>query len=167
MKLTSKYLKKLILEEIKKEYLWHGSKNKISLLEPRQAVDTGGAEGSNKKAIYATDYKPFAIMMGLATAGSDTGMFWEPGKTPQLILFDGDIRHGENVYLHKLPKKDEDGKELFNVGGADHEFYSKPEVKSIKPIEILELPVDYYLHLIRRPTPEDLKRRDYYLKKGK
>ncbi|NDI17829.1 MAG: hypothetical protein EBY83_07705, partial [Verrucomicrobia bacterium] len=81
-------------------YLWHGSRQKIPMLEPRQSVDTGGAAGSNQNAIYATSDPKVAIAMGLTTPGSDTGMF---PNDPQMILFSGEIRKGEYVYLHKLP----------------------------------------------------------------
>jgi hypothetical protein len=143
-------------------YLWHGSRQKIPMLEPRQSVDTGGATGSNQNAIYATSDPKVAIAMGLTTAGSDTGMF---PNDPQMVLFSGKIRKGEYVYLHKLPFNGPDGKPQFVQGGNSREFHSIPGVEGIKPIEIKEIPVNKYLNLIRKATPADLKLRKKYMKK--
>jgi hypothetical protein len=143
-------------------YLWHGSRQKIPMLEPRQSVDTGGAAGSNQNAIYATSDPKVAIAMGLTTAGSDTGMF---PNDPQMVLFSGKIRKGEYVYLHKLPFNGPDGKPQFVQGGNSREFHSIPGVEGIKPIEIKEIPVNKYLNLIRKATPTDLKLRKKYMKK--
>ena len=143
-------------------YLWHGSRQKIPMLEPRQSVDTGGAAGSNQNAIYATSDPKVAIAMGLTTAGSDTGMF---PNDPQMVLFSGKIRKGEYVYLHKLPFNGPDGKPQFVQGGNSREFHSIPGVEGIKPIEIKEIPVNKYLNLIRKATPADLKLRKRYMKK--
>ena len=142
-------------------YLWHGSRQKIPMLEPRQSVDTGGAAGSNQNAIYATSDPKVAIAMGLTTAGSDTGMF---PNDPQMVLFSGKIRKGEYVYLHKLPFNGPDGKPQFVQGGNSREFHSIPGVEGIKPIEIKEIPVNKYLNLIRKATPADLKLRKKYMK---
>jgi len=143
-------------------YLWHGSRNKIPLLEPRQSVDTGGAEGSNQNAIYATSDPKVAIAMGLTTPGSDTGMF---PNDPQMVLFSGDIRKGKYVYLHKVPFNGPDGKPQFVQGGNSREFHTIPGVKEIKPIEIKEVPVNKYLDLIRKATKEDWKLRKKYMRK--
>ena len=143
-------------------YLWHGSRQKIPMLEPRQAVDTGGAAGSNQNAIYATSDPIFAIQMGMPAAGSDYGHF---PNDPQMVLFSGKIRKGEYVYLHKLPFNGPDGKPQFVQGGNSREFHSIPGVQGIKPIEIKEIPVNRYLNLIRKATPADWKLRKKYMKK--
>ena len=126
------------------------------MLVPRQAKDTGGAEGSNKNAIYATPSARVAISMGLTTPGSDTGMF---PNDPQMVLFKGGIRKGEMVYLHKVPK------DLF-IKHNSREWYSKPDVKEIEvPNEnIIAVPVDKYLNLIRQATPQDLELQKKYMK---
>ena len=141
--------------ELYPEVLYHGSTQEIKgPLTPRQAKDIGGHPGSNKNAIYATDDPNFAIAYSLAERGSDTGTFgWK--KEPRLIFFGGKIRHGENVYIHVLPTKDDQGRPLFARGGADAEWYSLPEVKEIMPIKVITKPVDQYLHLLRKPTPEE------------
>jgi hypothetical protein len=139
------------------EVLYHGSTQEINgPLTPRQAGDIGGAKKSNKNAIYATDDPNFAIAYSLAERGSDTGTFgWK--KDPHLIFFGGKIRHGQNVYIHILPTRDEQGRPLFVRGAADAEWYSRPGVKEITPTEVKPLPVDQYLHLLRKPTPEEQK----------
>ena len=137
------------------DYLWHGSKSKHDILYPQQANDTGGKKESNKNAIYATPSAKVAIAMGLTTPGSDTGMF---PNDPQMVLFKGGIRKGEMVYLHKVPK------DLF-IKHNDREWYSKPGVNEVKPLEVVAVPVDKYLDLIRTATPKDLELQKKNLKK--
>jgi hypothetical protein len=156
-------LKEGVAEGSEQKYLWHGSRQKIPMLEPRQSVDTGGAAGSNQNAIYATSDPKVAIAMGLTTPGSDTGMF---PNDPQMVLFKGNIRKGENVYLHKVPFNGPDGKPQFVQGAHDREFYSIPGVKGIKPTEIKAVPVDKYLNLIRKATPADLELQKKYMQEG-
>ena len=145
------------MSESTNNYLWHGSRHENKVLLPRQANDTGGKEESNKNAIYATPSAKVAIAMGLTTPGSVTGMF---PNDPQMILFKGDIRKGQMVYLHKVPK------DLF-IKHNDREWYSKPDVKEITvPKEnIIAVPVDKYLNLIRQATPADLELQKKYMKK--
>ena len=152
-----------LAEGLEQQYLWHGSRQKIPMLEPRQSVDTGGAVGSNQNAIYATSDPKVAIAMGLTTPGSDTGMF---PNDPQMVLFSGKIRKGENVYLHKVPMNGPDGKPQFVQGGNSREFHSVSGVEVIKPTEIKAVPVDKYLNLIRQATQQDLELRKKYMKQG-
>ena len=139
------------------EVLYHGSTQEINgPLTPRQAHDIGGAPGSNKNAIYATDDPNFAIAYSLAERGSDTGTLgWK--QDPHLIFFGGKIRHGQNVYLYTLPTRDQQGNPLFTPGGADAEWHSVPGVTAVTPIKVKELPVDRYLGLLRKPTPDEQK----------
>ena len=153
-----------VAEGSEQKYVWHGSRQPIKMLEPRQSVDTGGAAGSNQNAIYATSDPKVAIAVGgLTTPDSDTAMF---PNDPQMVLFSGKIRKGENVYLHKLPFYGTDGKPQFVQGAHDREFYSMPGVKGIKPVEIKAVPVDKYLNLIRTATPNDLELRKQNMKEG-
>jgi hypothetical protein len=147
----------------KNTYLWHGSRHRNEVLIPRQAKDTGGAAGSNQNAIYATTDPKVAIAMGLTTSGSDTGMF---PNDPQMVLFSGNIRKGEKVYLHKVPMYDPDGKPQFVQGGNSREFHSVPEVTAIEPMKIIEVPVNKYLNLIRKATRKDLELRNHYMRKA-
>ena len=156
-------LKQGVAEGSEQKYLWHGSRQKIPMLEPRQSVDTGGATGSNQNAIYATSDPKVAIAMGLTTPGSDTGMF---PNDPQMVLFKGNIRKGKNVYLHKVPFNGPDGKPQFVQGGNSREFHTIPGVKGIKPVEIKAVPVNKYLNLIRQATPADLELQKKYMKQG-
>ena len=157
------YKEQGVAEGLEQQYLWHGSRQKIPMLEPRQSVDTGGAVGSNQNAIYATSDPKVAIAMGLTTPGSDTGMF---PNDPQMVLFSGKIRKGENVYLHKVPMNGPDGKPQFVQGGNSREFHSVSGVEVIKPTEIKAVPVDKYLNLIRQATQQDLELRKKYMKQG-
>ena len=80
---------------------------------------------------------------------------------PQMVLFKGQIRKGQMVYLHKVPK------DLF-IKHNGREWYSKPDVKEISiPNEnIIAVPVDKYLNLIRQATPQDLELQKKYMKQG-
>ena len=143
------------LRESVNDYLWHGSKSEHDILYPQQANDTGGKKESNKNAVYATPSARVAIAMGLTTPGSDTGMF---PNDPQMVLFNGGIRKGQMIYLHKVPKN------LF-IKHNDREWYSKPGVKEVKPLEVVTVPVDKWLHLIRQATPADLELQKKYTQK--
>jgi hypothetical protein len=94
--------------------------------------------------------------MGLTTPGSDTAMF--PNDL-QMVLFKGQIRKGQMVYLHKVPK------DLF-IRHTGQEYYSKPGVTEIKPLEVVAVPVDKWLHLIRTATPTDLELQKKYQKQS-
>ena len=155
---NAKKAKQAVAEGVN-DYLWHGSKTEHSVLYPQQANDTGGKQESNKNAIYATPSARVAIAMGLTTPGSDTGMF---PNDPQMVLFKGQIRKGQMVYLHKVPK------DLF-IKHNGREWYSKPDVKEISiPNEnIIAVPVDKYLNLIRQATPQDLELQKKYMKQGR
>jgi hypothetical protein len=149
-----------LFESREQQYLWHGSTNKIPVLTPRQAQDTGGATGSNQNAIYATADKNTAIKMGMAERGSDTAIL---DQADQLVLFSGRLRRGKNVYLHQLPRYDANGQDMWSPGGNGNEFYTKPEVKEIQPLRVITVPVDGHLDLVRKPTAKDLKLRQKYL----
>jgi hypothetical protein len=133
-------------------YLWHGSRQPVKILKSQQALDTGGAPGSNQNAIYATSDPKIAIAMGLTTPGSETAMF---PNDPQMVLFSGDVRKGQKVYLHKLPFYGANGKPQFVQGGNPREFHSIPGTAEIKPVEIKAVSVDKYLNLIRSATAAD------------
>jgi hypothetical protein len=51
-------------------------------------------------------------------------------------------------------------------GGNGNEFYTKPEVKELKPLRIIPTPVDSHLSLVRKPTAKDLKLQKKYSKQG-
>jgi hypothetical protein len=133
-----------------KPILWHGSRDKINgPLEPRPAVDIGGAAGSNKNAVYATSKRDFAISMGMTERGAETFIDWS--KTPRkLVVVKGKIRHGQQLYLYKLPS------DTFKHESSGGDEWTSTE--PVTPISVETLPVDKYLHLVReKPTAEDLK----------
>jgi predicted NUDIX family NTP pyrophosphohydrolase len=159
---VSSVLKKLaaqlemITSAVKPPYLWHGSRDKIiGSLEPRQAVDIGGAKGSNKKAVYATSNRDFAISMGMAERDAETFIDWS--KTPrQLVVVKGKIRHGQHLYLYKLPS------DTFRHESSGGDEWTSME--PVTPIGVETLLVDKYLHLVReKPTEEDIK---FYISHG-
>ena len=135
--------------------LYHGSPAKFDgLLEPRQAHDVGGRATANLKAVYATEDRKMSITMGLIEKGSAVFSDFEgiAGQPPgQLVVVNGKIRHGEKMYLYKLPKDT-----FTNTGHPD----LSPEWISEVPVQacgIEEISVDDYLHLVREATPEDME----------
>jgi hypothetical protein len=131
---------------MKLKYLWHGSINKHKKLEPSKAVDLSGHPDSNKKGVYATDIKELAIEFGLAD--KKLHKFADYSKNPvQLVLIEGSIRTGKKFYLYKLHKTN-----FKETPKGSHQWVS---IKSIKPIEILELNVDDYKHLVRKANKKD------------
>lgn len=146
-----------IQESSEQDFLWHGAREKYNVIKANQAVDSGNAAGSNQNAIYGTKDKDVAIKMALPTADSDHGMFLDdPAK--QVVIYKGDIRKGQNVYLYKLPRYDQNHEDMWIAGGNAAEFYTNPKIKSLKPIDVEILPVNNYLHMVRHATSSDIKR---------
>lgn len=134
---------------MKPKYLWHGSVSKREVLEPSKAVDLSGHPDSNKKGVYATDIKELAMEFGLAD--KKLHKFADYSKKPvQLVLFEGDIRKGKKFYLHKLPSTS-----FKEMPEGSHQWVS---FKPVKPIEIQELNVDDYKHLVRKASKKDKER---------
>jgi hypothetical protein len=135
--------------------LYHGSPAKFDgPLEPRQAHDVGGRATANLKAVYATEDKKMSITMGLLEKGGDIFSDFKgiDGQPPgQLVAVRGKIRHGEKMYLYKLPKA--------TFTNTEHpsdspEWFSEV---AVQPCGIEELNVDDYLHLVREATPQDME----------
>lgn len=134
----------------KLKHLWHGSTKRHDVLEPSQAVDLSGHPASNKKGVYATDLKELAIEFGLAD--KKLHKFADYTKKPvQLVLIEGNIRTGKKFYLHKV--KSIGFKEMPK---ESHQWIS---FNNVKPIEILELCVNDYKHLVRKAKKKD---KEYY-----
>lgn len=130
------------------KYLWHGSVEKFEKLIPSQATDISGHHESNKKAVYATDLKNLAISFGLKDKNSNSYAHWtKSGEFNGMVVVKGKIRTGKEFYLYKL-----DSKDFEKCKGVSHQYYSKEEVK---PIKVLELKVDDYIHLIRIGDKKD------------
>ena len=165
MKLQHELLNKLAKEN-REDILYHGSTRLMDRIQARKAIDVGGDPSNNQTAVYATDMRNFAISMGLTSKGSDVGHFWSEDETDsefQSVLYNGDIRHGEYVYLYTLPRFDSNNKDMFVKSSTHHEFYSKPGIKYIEPLKVEKLKVDDYLHLLRKPNKEDLAKRKKYI----
>ncbi len=155
MKLTKRQLRQLIHESLNDNpgVVYHGSSVLFNgPVEPRQAVDLSGRKTGNLNAVYASKDLNFVISMGMVEKGSST--FAAHGETPyQLVLVEGDIRYGQEVYVYVLPEQ------LFdNTGKPDlsPEWVSK-NPKPIQPIKVLKFKVDDYLHLIRHADKKDMK----------
>ena len=154
MRLTRKQLKTIIQETLDTgpSVVYHGSSVLFNgPVQPRQAVDLSGRPTGNLNAVYASKDLDFVISMGMVEKGSST--FAAHGEDPyQLVLVEGNIRYGQEVYVYVLPE------ELFvNTGMPDlsPEWVSKyPE--PVHPIKILKFKVDDHLHLIRHANKEDM-----------
>jgi hypothetical protein len=132
---------------MKPKYLWHGSPNKLEILEPSNAVDLSGHPDSNQNGVYATDLKELAIEFGLIDKKYQK--FADYSKEPvQMVLINGEIRNGKVFYLYKLLNKN-----FKEMPEGSHQWVS---LKSEKPIEVIELNVDDYKHLVRVATKKDI-----------
>lgn len=154
MKITRRQLRKLIHESLDdmSDVVYHGSSVLFNgPVQPRQATDLSGRPTGNLNAVYASKDLDFVISMGMVEKGSST--FAAHGETPyQLVLVEGNIRYGQEVYVYVLPEH-----MFVNTGMPDMspEWVSKYP-KPVHPIKILRFKVDDYLHLIRHANKKDM-----------
>lgn len=129
---------------ISQGFLLHGSKNKIEVLEPRQARDDNqDRKSGNLNAVYATDDIRISIFMALFAKKDATQNEWRAfySSTNETEMNVG----GENVtftpgYIHVLPEKkfhkvdDENSKEIVSY-------------ESVTPIDVISVTPDIAKYL--------------------
>ena len=150
----------LIWEAYEGDYLWHGSRNKFDgPIEPRRAKDLSGEPDQNLLAVYASEDRDLTI--AIAMFPKDAEMFMNANEKPtKMVSVDGQIRHGEMVYLYQVSKdgfrmaRDKDGKP---VPSGNPEWVNE-NPNGVQPIKRFEIPVDDRPDLVRYPpTSEDMK----------
>ncbi len=134
------------------DYLYHGSINLLQgeHLIPRKAKDIRDIKANTQIGIYATDVRNSAIAMAILHSPGVNGsrLLKSYGDEPCAIIFEGWPDEKLEIFLYKLPK------DTFKpTPPIEHQFISYVPVK---PIEVEQLRVKDYLHLIRRPTYAEL-----------
>ncbi|MGL5087133.1 MAG: hypothetical protein ACRC68_15695 [Clostridium sp.] len=130
--------------------LYHGSSVCSEKLIPHQAYDWGYEEGC-ENAVYATSNKNVALAFALGikpdvNGKSERVMDTEFGDV--MIFVNGMPNYGGVGYLHVLSS------EGFTYAGGT-QWINKNEVI---PLEIIEIKVDEYLHLMRFATKDEINR---------
>jgi hypothetical protein len=120
-------------------YLFHGSKSRVEVLEPRQARDGDGTRKlTNMRGVYATDHIEIPVFMALK-APQDAEKSWTSGYSHN----HGDetfSMHGNNTVLtpgwvHVLPR---DTFEVLEEGGSNETVSMEP----VRPIASIEVKPD-------------------------
>ena len=123
------------------EVLYHGSSSYFEILIPHQAYDIGFEAGC-KKAVYATTNKNMALAFALGAnpnQDGDVDRVMMPEFGDIMIFQKGTPNYGKKGYLYVLDKGD-----FQHVMGTQWVCFHK-----VKPIEIIEIEVNDYLHLCR------------------
>lgn len=123
------------------EVLYHGSSNYFDVLIPHQAYDIGFEAGC-KNAVYATSNKNMALAFALGAIPNQAGEI-ERVMMPEfgdiMVFQKGTPNYGGKGYLYVLDKKD-----FQHAMGTQWVCFH-----NVKPIEIVEIEVNEYLHLCR------------------
>lgn len=128
----------------KPKYLFHGSRDKIKILEPRKPTDIH--PDHCKKAVYATDSKLDAISHGIATKRSKC--FRERGNPILCIIAGPPSKHTHKYsYLHILDPKD-------FKHNVRNEWIT---TKKVRPIKIIAYPIKKLEFLWRKSNYKELK----------
>lgn len=145
----------------KPKYLYHGSGKGLvgDKLVPKKANDLAGTEDNSLNGIYASSVKDQAISMALHSCeGVGEGELGMHKVNGELKIQDSVIYRGwptqKYVYLYTLPSETFNNKPL---GSAQWVSFD-----SVKPVKIEKLPVEKYIHLVRKATD---KEREKFFKK--
>lgn len=133
--------------------LYHGSSKKLvgEFLKPSQGKDSEERPENNLFAVYATDRKDLAIVMGILgcrdVTGGSIGEYVE-GKLDATIY--GDYPKQKFIYVHHLPQV------TFKQTKIDkHQFVSEVLVKPTKTEKLL---IKNYLSLLKKASLSETKK---------
>lgn len=134
--------------------LYHGSSVLVDVLKPHQAYDWMHEEGC-QFAVYATSDKDGALAFALGAIPDENGcvdqaMDPKYGLPLKMIFFRGHPNYGGKGYLYVLSS------DTFRHTGGNEWASPVP----VKPLEVIEIEVDDYLHLCRYATKEE--KREYF-----
>ncbi|MCG2725894.1 MAG: NUDIX hydrolase [Elusimicrobia bacterium] len=130
------------------KYLWHGSCDKYETLKPSQATDFTNPMG-NLNGVYATPIKEVATTFAMGNKPDSQGRitkFIKGTENVKMVFLYGSPNWGGVGYLYKLAY---DG--FTEV--CKKQFISENETP---PMEIIEINVDDYKHLVRNATEEEI-----------
>ena len=132
---------------MKSKYLYHGSSGELkgSKLNPSWGEDSEERPENNLFAVYATDRKDLAIVMGILGCEDVLGGSIDEYQGDKLnAVIYGDFPKQEFIYLHYLPIK------TFSQTEIDkHQFVSKV---AVSPIKTEKIRIRNYYNLFRVGT---------------
>jgi hypothetical protein len=119
-----------------KEYLYHGSPEKVEKLVPSQAFDTGYKEGC-QFAVYATSNKKMAICfaLGCVEENENAERIMLPEYGDKMVFKNCHPNYGGLGYLYLLDKE-----KFSHAMGTQWVCYEE-----IYPEDVIEIQVDDYL----------------------
>ncbi len=130
--------------------LYHGSSNKLEgcKLQPSLGKDSEERPENNLLAVYATDRKDLAIVMGILGCKDVFGGSIDSYQKEKLnAIIYGKFPKQEFIYLHRLPIK------TFKQTKIDaHQFVSDV---AVKPIKTEKIKIKDYLNLFRVGTKKE------------
>tara|TARA_Y100000034_G_C6705073_1_gene311174 strand:- start:131 stop:694 length:564 start_codon:yes stop_codon:yes gene_type:complete len=149
------------------DVVWHGSEaNFNTAVRANKAADLSGLESQNQTGVYAFKDKKAAVLAGLvgrAPNGDWPKVFVRPEKGMKIIVINGQVRHGEQVYLYKMPA------DLFKPAeGTGEKTGEGVEYVSIEPKDVMWCGketenVNDWLSLVDYATKEDI---EWYKRQG-
>lgn len=142
-----------------KKYLYHGSPNKLNgeTLNPSQGSDSEERPENNKLAVYATDRKDLAIVMGILGCKEVIGGSIEKYEEDKLnAKIYGDFPKQESIYIYEL-----DPNTFIQTKIDKHQYYSE---QPVKPLKIEKIRISDYKHLLKQGTE---KEKEEWIKKYK
>lgn len=133
----------------KPRYLFHGSSRRYNVLKPKLA-DDWRFEAGRHFGVYTTSNQDLALAFALGGVPDKTGtchrIIREKDRKPLKMTFiRGHPKFGCKGYLYKLSSRG------FHHVGGDQWVCENP----VKPIKIIEINVNDYLHLFRYATPKE------------
>lgn len=133
----------------KLNFLYHGSSKKVDVLKLSQA-DDWKYEAGRHFGVYATSNRDVALAFALGGVPDKTGtcsrvIREKEHKSLKMVFVRGHPNFGGKGYLYKLSAKG------FRHVGVDQWVCNHP----IKPLEIIEINVNDYLHLYRYATAQE------------
>lgn len=123
----------------KPEYLYHGSRRKLDLLEPTQGVGYGLAD--NEQGVYAVSERELAIPFAISYRPlGDRAVFSveTSERPPRIVLKNTDVDWHQVGYVYKV------GSETFEQI-ASEQWLSRV---SVKPVEMEEIKPESYQNWI-------------------
>ncbi|MBS3084740.1 hypothetical protein J4411_02405 [Candidatus Pacearchaeota archaeon] len=135
---------------MKKNFLYHGSTALIEdYLVPKKANDSRNIKENNLTAVYATDIKDLAIVMGFLKSVKPFNLLTklvlieieEDLVIPKGIVYGKEYTLNEKIYLYILPRQN-----FLKCVSTPYQYVSE---KLIKPLETIEISLKNYKKSIR------------------
>lgn len=119
----------------KPRYLYHGTREKLDLLEPTQGVGYGKAD--NEHGVYAVSEQELAIPFAISYRPRGKGAFFSvetSKRPPRIVLKDTDIDWSQVGYVYKVKS------ETFEKIDSEQWLSKAP----VEPVEVEEIRPESY-----------------------